>query len=303
MLEGGLNNQFQSQRSSVSTESSMLLLPARPISPAHQRLLNLPTSSPQACQKNNKYTVQIRQMIEGEVLTFGCFPKLPPEVRVKIWTLALLPRLVTITSKFDRRAASYEVKVEAPRIELLYVNHESRSEALRYYSQIRLQGNDSGVTFVNWARDTIFLDLPDEPGSADVDDIMTQLGAILRPVQTLAVRVRTHLFWGFPRFLRQAEDLQKLVFVDELDREPFPGSSKGCLYLIDLGSLGFIRGCKIGSYNESPYFSEDVWITLPEGHENEEFEEKRWEMSLENIAWVRKLNEIGERYCLLLPIT
>ena len=243
------------------------------------------------------------EAIEDEIITFGGFPKFPPEVRVKIWTLALLPRLVTITSKFDRRAASCEVKVEAPQIELLSVNHESRSEALRHYSQIRLQGNDSGFTFVSWSRDTIFLDLPDEPGSADVDDIMTQLGAILRPVQTLAVRVRTHLFWGFPRFLRQAEDLQKLIFVDEPDRAPFPSSSKGCLYLIDLGSLGFIRGCKIGSYNESSYFSEDVWITLPQGHENEVFEERRWEMSLENIAWVRSLNDVGERYCLLLPIT
>ncbi|KAH6694377.1 hypothetical protein BKA61DRAFT_584312 [Leptodontidium sp. MPI-SDFR-AT-0119] len=241
--------------------------------------------------------------MEDDTLAFDCFPKLPPEVRVKIWNLALLPRLITVTSNFDRTVASCEVKVEAPQIELLYVNHEARSEVLGNYSQIRLQGNNSGFTFVNWARDTIFLDLPDEPGSADVDDIMTQLGAILRPVQTLAVRVRTHLFWGFPRFLRQAEDLQKLVFVDELDREPFPSSSKGCLYLIDLGSQGFIRGCKIGSYNESPYFSDDIWITLPEGHGSEDFEEKRWEMSLENIAWVRKLNEIGERYCLLLPIT
>lgn len=247
--------------------------------------------------------VRIREAIEDEVLTFGCFPKLPPEVRVKIWTLALLPRLVTITSKFDRRAASCEVKVQAPPIELLYVNHESRIEALRHYSQIRLQGNDSGITFVNWSRDTIFLDLPDEPGSADMDDIMNQLGAILRPVQTLAVRVRTHLFWGFPRFLRQAEDLQKLVFVDEFDRDPFPSSSKGCLYLIDLGSLGFIRGSKIGSFHELSYFSEDVWITLPEGHEDDEFEEKRWEMSLENIECVRNLNEVGERYCLLLPLT
>tara|TARA_R110002033_G_scaffold124775_1_gene166700 strand:- start:18 stop:287 length:270 start_codon:yes stop_codon:yes gene_type:complete len=74
--------------------------------------------------------------------------------------------------------------------------------------------------------------------------------------------------------VRQAEDLQKLVFVDELDREPFPSNSKGFLYLIDFGSLGFIRGSKIGSYNES-YFSEDVWITLREGHENERFEEKK----------------------------
>ncbi|KAG4420612.1 hypothetical protein IFR04_006202 [Cadophora malorum] len=281
----------------------MLLLPARPLSPTHQRLLKLPTSSPQACRGDTECMVGAFEAIEDEIITFGGFPKFPPEVRVKIWTLALLPRLVTITSKFDRRAASCEVKVEAPQIELLYVNHESRSEALRHYSQIRLQGNDSGVTFVSWSRDTIFLDLPDEPGSADVDDIMTQLGAILRPVQTLAVRVRTHLFWGFPRFLRQAEDLQKLVFVDEMDRAPFPSSSKGCLYLIDLGSLGFIRGCKIGSYNESSYFSEDVWITLPEGHKNEVFEERRWEMSLENIAWVRSLNDVGERYCLLLPIT
>ncbi|CZT07780.1 uncharacterized protein RCO7_11243 [Rhynchosporium graminicola] len=281
----------------------MLLLPARPLSPAYQRLLKIPTPHPRACRGDNEYTVQIHEAIEDEVLTFGCFPKLPPEVRVRIWTLALLPRVVTITSKFDRRAASCEVRVEASRIELLYVNHESRSEVLRYYSRIKFQGDYSGVTFVDWFRDTIFLDLPDEPGSADVDEVMNQLGTILRPVQKLAVRVRTHLFWGFPRFLRQAEDLQKLVFVDELDREPFPSSSKGCLYLIDLGSLGFIRGCKIGSYNESSYFSEDIWITLPEGHENDEFEEKRWEMSLETIAWVRRLTEIGERYCLLLPIT
>jgi hypothetical protein len=205
--------------------------------------------------------------MEDEIFAFGYFPKLPPEVRVKIWNLALLPRLITITSKFDRRAASCEVTVEAPRIELLYICQESRSESLRNYSQIRLEGNNGDVTFVNWSRDTIFLGLPDDPGTADVDDIMTDLGAILRPVQILAVRVRGHLFWGFPKFLRQAEDLQKLVFVDELDRDPFPGNAKGYLYLIDLGSLRFIRGSKINSYNEQRYFQDDILITLLEGHE------------------------------------
>ncbi len=251
----------------------------------------------------NKVSCQIGLAMKEERPAFACFPKLPPEVRVKIWTSALLSRVITITSKFNLGSRSCEVKVETPRIELLYVCQESRVEALRNYSQIKFNGDYGNITFVSWSRDTIFLDLPDEPGNADVDDIMAVLGTTFRPVQTLAVRVRAHVFWGFPSFLKQADDLRKLVFVDELERDIFPRNAKGYLYLIDLGSLGFIRGSKVNPYNEYRYFQDDVWITLVERHENDQFGERRWEMSLEDIAWVSRLVEIGERYCLLLPIT
>ena len=122
---------------------------------------------------------------------------------------------------------------------------ESRFEVLRSYSQIQFDGPSGDITFISWPRDTIFLDLPGDSRNVGVDDIMDICEATFRPVQLLAVRVRTHVFWSFPNFLRRAKHLQKLVFVDEVNKEPFPHSTTVNLYLMDLGSLGFIRGFNV----------------------------------------------------------
>jgi hypothetical protein len=72
---------------------------------------------------------------------------------------------------------------------------------------------------------------------------------------------------------------------------------------MDLGSLGFIRGCHIDPYGEYRYLQEEIWIKLVECYQNEQFDVRQWEMPLGVISWVRNLNASGERYCLVLPVT
>ena len=280
----------------------MILPPPRILSPSHQRFLGI-SPRPSLLHRRPKPHLSPPLEIESKDIapTFACFRKLPPEIRVKIWDIALRPRLITIIPSLNRDAAICEVVVEAQRIELLYVCHESREEALRNYHQIRLNGNNGGTTFINWSRDIIFLDIPD--GSVDIDSIMGLLDTSLQSVQTLAIRMRAHVFWGFPQFLRGASHLQKLIFVDELEREPLPLGLNGHLYLMDLGPLGFIRGCNVDPYGEYRYFQEDIWIKLLECYQDELFDVVQWEMPLKTISWVRDLNNKGERYCLLLPVT
>ena len=282
----------------------MLLPPTRLLSPTRQRLFSLSARPSQAHLKRStsRCPDQLdKAIVNVEAPAFSGFRKLPPEVRIKIWDLALLPRLITITPRFDREASTCEVEVEAERVELLYVCQESRAEALKNYSQIKFNKDRGATTSINWSRDTIFLDIPDE--SVNVDDTMAFLGATFRSVQVLAIRMRTHVFWGFPDFLREASHLQKLIFVDEPETAPLTRNINGYLYLMDLGSLGFSRGCYIDPYGEHQYFEEEIWIKLMECYQNEQFDVRQWEMSLEVISWVRNLNASGERYCLLLPVT
>lgn len=283
--------------------SKMLLPPTRPLPPTHQRLLSLSTGALQVHLKRSASSCpdQPDEAIVNAAPAFSNFRMLPPEVRIKIWNLALLPRLITITPRLNREALTCEVEVEAQRVELLYVCQESQAEVLKTYSQIKFNKDKDATTSINWSRDTIFLDLPDE--SVNVDDTMAVLGATFRSVQVLAIRMRTHVFWGFPDFLREASHLQKLIFVDEPERAPLTCDINGYLYLMDLGSLGFIRGCHIDPYGEYRYLQEEIWIKLVECYQNEQFDVRQWEMPLGVISWVRNLNASGERYCLVLPVT
>jgi hypothetical protein len=234
-------------------------------------------------------------------MAFPGFRMLPPEVRIKIWRAALLPRLITISPRFSREASTCEVEIEARPVNLLHVCQESRAEALRNYSQIKFN-NDRGVTcFISWARDTIFLDLPDE--SLDINDIVALLGATFRSVQVLAIRMRTHVFWGFPDFLREAGHLEQLIFVDESERRHVTPDVFGFLYFLDLGALGSIGGYHTDPSREYQYFPKEVCIRLVECSPNEQFGVRQWEMSPDVISWVKNLNLSGERYCLLFPIT
>ncbi|CAG8981650.1 hypothetical protein HYALB_00013525 [Hymenoscyphus albidus] len=230
---------------------------------------------------------------------FSGFRTLPPEIRNKIWKSALLPRLITITPILSQEDATCEVKVETQRVELVCVCQESRAEVLKHYKHVRFNGDNGATTLINWSWDTVFLHLPDE--SVDVDNTITFLGDTFQLVQTLAIRMRTHVFWGFPEFLRQARHLQSLIFVDEPERDPLPQNVNGHLYLMDLGSLGFVRGCNVDPYGEYRFFQEDIWTTLLECYQDERFGLRYWEMPQKTISWVKDLNNIGE--CLLLPVT
>jgi hypothetical protein len=284
----------------------MLLPPLYSLSPAHQKFILPPTSlCTHVSQMNLRPSIQCYDRSDSSVAyvapTFSGFRKLPPEIRNEIWISALQPRLITITSKLDQADADCKVKVETPRVELIYVCQESRAVVLKHYKHIRFYGDNGGTTFINWCLDTVFLDFPDE--SADVDNTLAFLGETFQSVQTLAIRMRTHVFWGFPEFLRQARHLESLIFVDEPERDSFPENVNGHLYLMDLGPLGFVRGCNVDPYGEYRFFQEDIWINLLECYQDERFDLRCWEMSRKAILRVKDLNNVGERYCLLLPVT
>jgi hypothetical protein len=71
--------------------------------------------------------------------TFTCFPKLPLELRLKIWAFTIRRGILTIEPYSERersfRPRSYLVKARVVRQPaLLHVNSESRQVALQYYS-------------------------------------------------------------------------------------------------------------------------------------------------------------------------
>ncbi|KAH6665988.1 hypothetical protein B0J14DRAFT_605068 [Halenospora varia] len=94
---------------------------------------------------------------------------------------------------------------------------------------------------------TLFLDLLDE--CLNVDDIVSVLSTAFRSVQVLA----------------------KLIFVNDLERPSLLDNKNANLYLIDLSTWVFVRGCI--------------------------------EMPLEKISLVRNLIDSGDRYFLLLPLS
>lgn len=239
----------------------------------------------------------IARPVINEAPEFPSFRTLPPEVRIKIWKAALLPRIIKIFPKLDRQTTAYELVIESQPVHLLHVCHESRVEARKQYSQISFA---NVILFISWARDTLFLDLPHE--SLDIEDTIPCLGAIFQSVRVLAIRMRTHVFWGFPDFLREASHLEKLLFIDGSEREVMP-DVLGFLYFLDLGSLGSVAGYHTDLSREYQYFQEEVCIKLVECCPNKNFEVRQWEMSFDVISWVRSLNLSGERYCLLFPIT
>lgn len=215
--------------------------------------------------------------------------------------MALPHRLVTITPMLDPVNFTGEVEVVTEQVELRSVCQESRREALKGCTQIMFNDDHRTSTYINWSRDTLFLDLPDE--CLNVDDMVSVLSTAFRSVQVLAVRIRAHCFWGVPEFLRQSNQLQKLIFVDDPERPSLLDNENANLYLIDLGTWGFVRGCIVDFSEEHRYFLEGTWIRLMGSSEDEPFGIRQWEMPLEKISLVRNLIDSGDRYFLLLPLS
>jgi hypothetical protein len=115
--------------------------------------------------------------------------------------------------------------------------------------------------------------------------------------------MRAHCFWGLPEFLRQSNQLQKLIFVDDPERPSLLDNGNANLYLMDLGTWGFVRGCIMDFSVGHRYFLEGAWIKLIGSNEDESFGIRQWEMPLEEISLVRSLIDSGDRYFLLLPLS
>jgi hypothetical protein len=82
-----------------------------------------------------------------EQLKFELFPKLPPELRLKIWNLVPEPRVVDVIFKRDHRKNNYKFLATFPAI--LHVSQEARTEGLRRYQQ---------VSKTKWALNGVFFD-------------------------------------------------------------------------------------------------------------------------------------------------
>lgn len=102
------------------------------------KALNVPVWS-----GTNMEVAQRLKYKQGLVLdTFTCFPKLPLELRLKIWAFTIRRRILTIEPCSERersyRPRSYPVKAHVVRQPaLLHVNSESRQVALQYYSAFK----------------------------------------------------------------------------------------------------------------------------------------------------------------------
>jgi len=96
-------------------------------------------------------------MTTGE---FHLFSKLPAELRVEIWKLNQVPRVVTIEMLYRPwRDGMYLYKATEDVPANLHVNKESRYEALRSYQVIFRDFRDfrlSNPFFIDFAKDTTF---------------------------------------------------------------------------------------------------------------------------------------------------
>ncbi|KAH6682654.1 hypothetical protein B0J14DRAFT_673036 [Halenospora varia] len=73
-----------------------------------------------------------QQEVEAE-LTFTCFPKLPPELRLKIWKLADGRRVLQFKLHSKQRTGLIKFKNQSGTPALLQVCHDSRQIALKHY--------------------------------------------------------------------------------------------------------------------------------------------------------------------------
>ncbi|KAF6819147.1 hypothetical protein CSOJ01_01532 [Colletotrichum sojae] len=83
----------------------------------------------------------IRLQVRGPEHSFSPFSNLPPELRLKIWNHAMLPRTLLAT--------------HAPNPALLSVNREARHEALRKYTLVRLNTWGDRRIYIDFRQDTI----------------------------------------------------------------------------------------------------------------------------------------------------
>jgi hypothetical protein len=88
--------------------------------------------------------------------TFTLFPKLPPELRIKVWGFALPePRVVEIDGwRIDKWPYISKRSRKAP--SLLQVNAESRSLAMISY-KLSFGNVDGGPTYFDFEKDTLYL--------------------------------------------------------------------------------------------------------------------------------------------------
>lgn len=141
-------------------------------------------------------------------MSFPHFRRLPPELRNKIWA--------TIMPKLGSGYLIGEVKVTAKQVSIRAACQESRKESLRGHDKITFPFWNCSCDYINWSRDIIFLDIPED--CMNVDRMMETVGPFFRLMQLFAIRFRAYCFWDLPLFLAQASELQEIFFVNDPER-------------------------------------------------------------------------------------
>ncbi|KAL2069093.1 hypothetical protein VTL71DRAFT_15431 [Oculimacula yallundae] len=84
-------------------------------------------------------------------LIFTPFPRLPIELRLKIWRLSITPRIVQISwSRPKRQCLSPDIPT------LLQVSREARSEGQKIYKRVFNTSNSAAPVYVAFDLDTVF---------------------------------------------------------------------------------------------------------------------------------------------------
>ncbi|KAL5326876.1 hypothetical protein ACEPPN_004565 [Leptodophora sp. 'Broadleaf-Isolate-01'] len=143
------------------------------------------------------------------ISSFNHFQQLPPELRLRVWALALPPpRIIELT--WTSRARSVTSKSTTPAI--LHACQESRYSTIGYYKEVQL-GTCSQAILVDFERDTIFLG----PGcrhlvpSGKSDPWVMQNRKVVRDIKS-AVSLQQHL--GLVAF-----DCEFLLGMEDSERE------------------------------------------------------------------------------------
>ncbi|OBR11769.1 hypothetical protein CH63R_04065 [Colletotrichum higginsianum IMI 349063] len=125
-----------------TTEMPLPLMPLVFLAHFAQTVTDVLTTEARRTTTNlSKNIDALRLQVRGPEHSFAPFPRLPPELRLKIWNHALPPRTLLAS--------------HAPNPSLLSVNREARHEALRRYTLVRLNTWGDRRIYIDFQRDSI----------------------------------------------------------------------------------------------------------------------------------------------------
>lgn len=132
------------------------------------RPLSTTIIQPQALQSRVSSKAEVlRMMLKNKCMpaaatTFTCFRKLPPELREKVWSLALPgPRVVQMrikltVAKYSKHQRGFHLKSTTLIPNMLHTCSESRTIALQHYELGMASHLSRGHTYIDFARDIIY---------------------------------------------------------------------------------------------------------------------------------------------------